>query len=156
MDSSLGVNRMWTKRNDCAPKSECVDFYNICPKRVFLDFFPSSTILLSSLVFSFFTSTKNPLKSHYKNISLPWAIAFFLLKHLFCLSHRKTHWIMSVDNVGLKICILGTSNSMVTLIFFPWCKLKWSRNELNNQSQILQGLGRLHGPWCKQPLSVGV
>ena len=24
----------------------------------------------------------------------------FLLEHLFCLSHHKTHWTMSVDNVG--------------------------------------------------------
>ena len=34
---SLGVNRMWTKRNDHAPKSECVDFFNICPKRAVLE-----------------------------------------------------------------------------------------------------------------------
>ena len=27
---SLGVNRMWTKRNDLAPKNECGDFFNIC------------------------------------------------------------------------------------------------------------------------------
>jgi len=64
----------------------------------------------------------------------------FLLEHLFCLSHRKTYWIMSVDNVGLKICLLGTSNSMVTLSFPPWCKPKWSWDEFNNQSQMLQGL----------------
>jgi len=24
---SLGVNRMWTKKNDHAPKSECVEFF---------------------------------------------------------------------------------------------------------------------------------
>ena len=49
---------------------------------------------------------------------------FFLLDHLFCLSHRKTRWTMSVDFVGLKICLVGTSTSMVTLILFPWCKPK--------------------------------
>ena len=33
LDPSLGVNRMSTKRNDYAPKNECVDlFFNICPK----------------------------------------------------------------------------------------------------------------------------
>ena len=33
---SLGVNRMFTKKNDHAPKSECADFFfNICPKRAF-------------------------------------------------------------------------------------------------------------------------
>ena len=64
-----------------------------------------------------------------------------LLEDLFCLSHRKTRWIMSMDNVGLKICLLGTSNFMITLTFIPWCKPKWSQNEFNNQSQVLQGLG---------------
>ena len=65
----------------------------------------------------------------------------FLLKHLFYLPHRKTRWIMSVDNVGLKTCLLGTSNSMVTLTCFPRCKPTWSRDEFNNQSHILQGRG---------------
>ena len=32
---SLGVNRMWTKRNDRGPESECGDFFNICPKMTF-------------------------------------------------------------------------------------------------------------------------
>jgi hypothetical protein len=42
----------------------------------------------------------------------------FLLEHLFYLSHRKPRWTMSVDNVGLKIWLLGILNSMVTLTFF--------------------------------------
>ena len=29
----------------------------------------------------------------------------FVQEYLFCLSHREPHWIMSVDNVGLKVCI---------------------------------------------------
>jgi hypothetical protein len=33
---SLGVNQMWTKRSDHAPKSECVDIFNICPKKAIL------------------------------------------------------------------------------------------------------------------------
>jgi hypothetical protein len=78
----------------------------------------------------------------------------FLLGHLFCLSHRKTRWTMSVDYVGLKICLLGTLNSMVTLTFLPRCKLKWSWDEFNSQSHILQGLGTTHGPWCKQLLII--
>ena len=56
---------------------------------------------------------------------------------IFFLSHRKTCQTMSMDNVDLKICLLGTSNSMVTLIVFSWCEPKWSRDEFNNQSQIL-------------------
>jgi hypothetical protein len=42
----------------------------------------------------------------------------FLIEHFFCLFHHKTRWTMSVDNVGLKICMLGTLDSMVTLTFF--------------------------------------
>jgi hypothetical protein len=34
---SLGVNRVWTKRNNYAPKIECVGFFNICPKRTILE-----------------------------------------------------------------------------------------------------------------------
>ena len=60
----------------------------------------------------------------------------FLSKHLFCLSHHKTHWTMSLDNVSPKIYMLGTSNSMVTLKDFPRCQPKWFRDEFNNQSQI--------------------
>ena len=41
--------------------------------------------------------------------------------------HRKSGWTMLVDNVRLEICLLGTSNSMVTVTFFPWCNPKWSR-----------------------------
>ena len=62
----------------------------------------------------------------------------FLLEHLFCLCHRKTYWTMSMDNVGLTICLLGTPNFMITLAYFPWCKPKWSQDEFNIQPQILQ------------------
>ena len=65
----------------------------------------------------------------------------FLLEHLFCLSQRKTRWTMLMDNLDLNICLLETSNFMVTLACCPWCELKWSQDEFNNQSQILQGLG---------------
>ena len=65
----------------------------------------------------------------------------FLLEHLFCLPHRKTYWTMSMDNASLKICVLGTSSSMVTLTFFGWYKAKWSWDEFNNQSHVFQGLG---------------
>ena len=34
--SLLGVNWMWTTRDDHAPKSECVDLFNVCPKRAYL------------------------------------------------------------------------------------------------------------------------
>ena len=54
---SLGVNRMWTKKNDHPPKSECADFFSTCPKRaLWKEKNSSSTIFLvlywASLVFT--------------------------------------------------------------------------------------------------------
>ena len=65
----------------------------------------------------------------------------FLPEHLICLFHWQTRWTMSVNNVGFKICLLGTSKLVVTLIVFPWCNPKWSWNEFNNQLHILHDLG---------------
>jgi hypothetical protein len=92
----------------------------------------SLTILLSS-------SSRHPTPQkiiYIYNICLPHAFAFLKLEHLFCLSHHKTRWTILVNNVGLKICLLGTLNSMVTVTFFPWCKPKLSQDEFNKQSQI--------------------
>jgi hypothetical protein len=33
---SIGVNQMWTKRNDHATKVNVLIFFNICPKRAVL------------------------------------------------------------------------------------------------------------------------
>ena len=130
-------------------------FFNICPKRAVLKkIFKNSslTILLSSLVFIFGTLKKITLKFYYNNISLPWAPAFFLLEHLFCLSHRKTRWTMSLDNVGLKICLLGYSDSMVTLTFFLGVNRSGPRMSSTTNHKIYRALGQLQGPWCKQIL----
>ena len=92
------------------------------------------TILVSSLIF-IFSSQKKPLKIK-KQFS---AMDPYLppQEHLFCLSHRKTRWTMSVENVSHRTCILETWNSIVTVTFVPWCKPKRSLDEFNNQSQIL-------------------
>ena len=58
----------------------------------------------------------------------------------FVTPHYKTQCTMLVDNVSLKICLLGTLNSKFALTFFPWYKLKWSRDKFNNQSHISHGL----------------
>ena len=120
LDSSLCGNQMWTKRHDHAPKSECLDFFNRCLKKK--DNFNKIkiksrlTISLPSLVFVifFFTKLKKKVLCHRP---LPFYFLLFLLEHLFCLSHRKICWTVSVDNVSLKIRILETSNSMTTLTF---------------------------------------
>ena len=46
-------------------------------------------------------------------------LAFFYQSTSFYLSHYKIYWTTSVVNVGFKIRLLGTSNPMITLIFFP-------------------------------------
>jgi hypothetical protein len=60
---------------------------------------------------------------------------------LLPLPPRKTYWTMSVDNVGLRICLLGTFNYMVTLKRFPWCQLKWSWDE------FLHAITKVTRPW---------
>ena len=128
---SLVVNRMRFKRNDLAPKSKYV-FFNICPKGI---------VLKKNWVWPFFcflfSSSCLPWKNFIASLLLWWYFSemgtcLFLHEHLFCLSHDKTRWTMLVDDVGFQICLLGTSNSMVTLTFFPQCKLTWSSDEFNN------------------------
>ena len=72
--------------------------------------------------------------------------------HLFCFSHCKTRWTMSLDNASLQICLFETSNCMLTFTFYPWCKPKWSQDEFQ------QLVANFTGPWddfmvqwCKQP-----
>ena len=98
-----------------------------------------------------FLLTPPPTKTlitHYKKKSMPWALAFVNKSTSLCLSHYKTCWTMSGDNISLKTCLLEASNSMGTPIFFflDACKPKWSRDKFNNQSQIYKALGRIHGP----------
>ena len=78
---------------------------------------------------------------------------FFLLQHSFASPITKPRWTMSMDKVGLKICPLGTSNAMVTLPLFPWCKPKWSQDNSTSNHKFYRALGQLHGPWCKQPIT---
>ena len=43
----------------------------------------------------------------------------FLPEHLFCLSHYKIRWTLLVDNVGLKICLLGDLELQSRFDIFP-------------------------------------
>jgi len=120
------------------PKSECAHYFSVCPKREVLKKISSLTILLSSSSLPPKKITNNLLSQH---LFLPWALAFFYKSTSFASPTAKTRWTMSVDKVDLNTCLVGTSKSMVTQTCFPRCKLKWSWDEFNNQSQILQGLG---------------
>ena len=107
----VGVNIMWTKSNDHAPKSGCAEFLlTYVQKGQFWKNNSSSIVLLSPLVF-IFSSHPPPKKTHEKLIIIAFlchvALFFYLPRHLFCLSHRKTRSTMSVDNVGLKRLSFG-------------------------------------------------
>jgi hypothetical protein len=83
---SLGLNQVWTKRNDHAPKSECAHYFSICPKREVLKKISSLTILLSSSSLPPKKITNNLLSQH---LFFAMGPCLFLQEHLFCLSHRK-------------------------------------------------------------------
>ena len=108
-----------------------------------------------SLVFIFSSPEDISAKKNIITSSLCHGpLFFFLLEHLFCLSHCKTRWTMSVNNVGLKIRLLQTPYSMVILTF---SSLGVNRtNHVTSSTanhRLYRAWGRLHGPWCKQPLS---
>ena len=68
----------------------------------------------------------------------------FLHEQFFCFSHCITRWTMLVDNVGLETCLLGTSNSMVTLTFFLGVNRSGPRDEFNillGMFTYLNGIG---------------
>ena len=83
---SLDVNQMWTKRNDHAPKNECVHFLNICPKGVDFLLFYFILEFDHSIVFSCLCLLLPPiiciyiyisLKFYYNNIVSYGALVFF-------------------------------------------------------------------------------
>ena len=124
------------------PKVNVLILFNICLKSAVLKekkFKFDHSFVFSCLHLLF------PQNNYIQNLSKQYfptmGPCLFLPKHLFCLPRHKTQWTMLVDSARLKICLLGTSNFMVTLTFFPWCKLKWCHDEFNSQLEILQGLG---------------
>ena len=79
------------------------------------------------------TFGKNKFKKWHFSSMFPWLLQ---QENLFCISHHKTNWTIIADNICLIISLLGTSCSMLTLVlFFPWCRLRWSWDKFNNQSQ---------------------
>jgi hypothetical protein len=103
-----------------------------------LDIKPMAHLIWASLINLTILLSSSSLLQHFFVMGPCLSLS---TKHLFGLSHRKTRWTMLLNQIGFQIRLLGISNSMITLTFFPWCKMKWSQDEFNNQSQILQGLG---------------
>ena len=61
---------------------------------------------------------------------------------------------MVVDNVGLKICLVETSNSTVTLTFvFLGVNRSGRGTSSTTNHRSYMAWGQLHGLWCKQPLN---
>ena len=70
-----------------------------------------------------------------------------------CLSHRRIHWTMSVDNAHLILRLLGNLNLMDHSDIFFFRGINWSGYGTTSTAnhRFYKALGRLHGPWCKQP-----
>ena len=123
LGSWLGVNQMWIKISDHAPKNGCVVFYNICPKNDsfehFLRVWPAPFFVPFSPydignVWEEEKNDENLLKWHF------YAMVPLRLyqEKILCLSHHQNRWTVTMDNVGMKIVLWGISCSMVTLYIF--------------------------------------
>ena len=119
--------------------------YNICPIKVVLETFKFGHSFVFSCLHLFFP------KKHFIQkiiiIFLRHGPYLLLPEHLFCLSHHKTCWTMSMDNVGLKMCLLGTSYFMVTLtLYFLGVNRSSHGTSSTTNHKFYMALGQLHGP----------
>ena len=127
-------------------------FLNICPKKVVLKKMKFDHFL-SSILF-IFSSQKNPLKCYYNNVSMPWAPCFFPTRASLLPLPSQNPLDHVNSNVGLQICRLENSNSMVTLTCFSLgVNQSGPGTSSTANHRFYKALGRLHDPWCKQPLN---
>jgi hypothetical protein len=107
--------------NDHAPKMDCAKkIINICPRKVVLKS-KNYQVSLFGLVFvglPLLIPQNNIIKILLLQFLSAMGPCLFPTKAPFLPHHRKTHWTMLVNNVDLKICLLGTSNSMATQTIF--------------------------------------
>ena len=132
-------------------KVDVLIFYDICPKRevlrIFfmfdlLPFFPQNYKKSLAIVFLWIYKMTFPC---------PSSLTFVAREPLLPLPLQNP---LEHDNkeCSLKINMLGTSSSRVTLTFFSWCKLKWSWNKFNNQSHILEEQRTTSHSRCKSTI----
>ena len=76
----------------------------------------------------------------------------FLLEPLFCLSHCKTCWTMSLDNIGFKCVFWGPWTPWSLWHFFLGVNRSGPKMNSTTNHKNYRALGRLHGSRCKQPL----
>ena len=135
LNPSLGVNRTWAKKSDHAPKGGYAHFFNICPQRavwgIFFMFdllpfvFPSFLVTMKKCLAKQNKIKKaidKKLKWHFFAM-VPWHLQW---ENLFCPSHCKTHWTITMDNVGLVNKSFGDLKFQHRSYIFSWCKSKWS------------------------------
>ena len=143
---SLGVNWMWTKRNDHVLKSECIFFFLIyVQKRKFWRNL-SVTMLLSSLVFIFYSKKICHYKITITIFPLPWALALFYHSTSFASPTVKFVGpcqliIQALKYVFWEPQIHGHSN-----IFFLGVNWSGPRTSSIANHKYYKALGRLHGP----------
>ena len=76
----------------------------------------------------------------------------FLLEHLFCLSLRKTHYTMSVDNTSLNMFFGDLELHGRFDHFFLGVNRNGLGTSFTANHRCYKALGRLHGPWCEESL----
>ena len=120
---SLGVNQMWMRRMIMHQEVTMLILYIYIYARQGQLWKKKEKKSLSILLSSSSLHQKKSSKFYYNCISLPSALAFLLPQHLICMSHRKTRWTISVDNVALKIFFWGPQTPWSLWQFFsPWYK----------------------------------
>jgi hypothetical protein len=101
---SLGVNRMWTKKSDHAPKIEGAHFFNTCPKRAILKkirVWPFSCLLLGFNCLHFFL-----------NVSKMWLAN--LLTTIFTKNERFNLCTFNVIYMWHVPCVVTTLNRILS------------------------------------------
>ena len=137
----LGFNPM---QNDLAPKNECVNFSNICPKRIFLKEKTKSSlvILLSSMVFTCLHFLK-------KSSKIPFSCHGPLLFFYQCTSLPSP----TIKYVGRRLRTSSTTNhgfyKALGWLHGPWCKQPFTNNEWGKLTTTINMIFSVTNPNCR-------
>ena len=89
----------------------------------------------------------------YNIIYLPWALPFSTRAPFFASPNvGLCQWIMSADDVDLRIYLWGHQTPGSHWPFFLGVNWSGPGTSSTTNHKFYRALGRLHGPWCKQPL----
>jgi hypothetical protein len=102
--------------------------------------------LLSSIIFVFSSLYYFIIFQFFELYFSIMAPCLVLQKHLFCLSHRKTHWTMLVDKVSLEYIFWGLELHGHFDKFFLDVNRSGPMISSRDNYNFYMSLGRLHGP----------